>query len=231
LAGRAYQDVESSILAPPAVAMTEKERSGTGMIAGFVTDMRTPVGFAAKEAPVAASADFAREEEEEERQREIQKEVDYLLWETGLWRLANSALWIMWGVMQAKIPGLPVELGGQEYSESPQLKELQLPDSGFVDGDTDLVKAQDVGQRLEASEQGVGNGMADAGGVGAEGLVQDVKDMVPEGGIGAEENDFDYLGYSRERAMFFWGDAVKLGIVKMEELPEDLRKEIKIVEY
>jgi len=216
LAGRAYQDVETAMLAPPAVAVTEKERSGTGMIAGFVTNMRTPVGFATKE---VAGADFAKEEEE--RQRAVQKEVDYLLWETGLWRLANSAQWTMWGVMQAKIPGLPVELGGQEDFESPQLKELRLPDSGFVEGDTDSVKAQDVGQRPLAPEQGVGNGIADAGNARAE------KDKNAEG----EENDFDYLGYSRERAMFFWGDAVKLGIVSIEELPEDLRKEIRIVEY
>ena len=214
------------MLAPPAVAVTEKERSGTGMVAGFVTDMRTPAAVAAREAP---SADFARDEEE--RQREVRKEVEHLLWESGLWRLANSAQWIMWGVMQAKIPGLPAELGGQECSESPQLKELQLPDSGVVDGDTDSVRVQGVGQRLSAPEQGVGNGVPDAGDVGAEGLVEDAKGKGLEGGIGADENDFDYLGYSRERAMFFWGDAVKLGIVRMEELPEDLREEIRIVEY
>src|SRR5215469_4833723 len=53
LAGRAYQDVEAVMLAPPAVAVTEKERSGTGMVTGFVTDMRTPAAVAAREAPSA----------------------------------------------------------------------------------------------------------------------------------------------------------------------------------
>jgi len=100
-----------------------------------------------------------------------------------------------------------------------------------VNGDTDSVSVQDVGQRPLAPEQDVGNGVADAGSAGAEGLVKDVKGKGSERGIEAEENNFDYLGYSRERAMFFWGDAVKLGIVRMEELPEDLRKEIRIVEY
>lgn len=226
LAGRAYQDDEAAMLAPPAVAMTEKGKSGTGMVAGFATDMRMPGGFATRE---SASADFAKEEEK--RQKEVQKEVDYLLWETGLWRLANSAQWVMWGVMQAKIPGLPLELGGQEYSESPQLKELQLPDSGFVDGDTDSVKMQGTGQKPLAPEQDAGNRITDTGGSEVERLADHTNDKRRMDETGAEENDFDYLGYSRERAMFFWGDAVKLGIVRMEELPEDLREEIRIVEY
>jgi choline kinase len=215
------------MLAPPAVAVTEKERFGTGMVSGFATEMRTPSGFAT---PAAVGADFAREEEL--RQREVQKEVHYLLWEAGLWRMANSAQWIMWGVMQANIPGLPAHLGGQEYSESPQLKQLQLPDSGFVDGDTDSARVQGAGQRLLPTVQVTGNGVVNGGG-GArpERLVEDVKGKGPEGSIGTDDNDFDYLRYSRERAMFFWGDAVKLGIVEMEELPEYLRDEIRIVEY
>jgi len=221
------------MLAPPAVAVTEKERSGTGMIAGFVSDMRTPAGFTVKETSVAVnvagSADFAREEEA--MQREVQREVEYLLWETRLWRLANSAQWIMWGVMQAKIPGLPVEFGGQEYVESSEFSEFQLPDSGFVDGDTNAVRAQSIGQRPLAPEQGVDNNIADAGSARAEGFAENAKDKGVEDGVGMQENDFDYLGYARERAMFFWGDAVKLGIVRTEELPEDMRDEIRIVEF
>lgn len=46
-----------------------------------------------------------------------------------------------------------------------------------------------------------------------------------------ESDEFDYLGYSQDRALFFWGDMVQLGIVKFEELPESLRSRIKIVDY
>ena len=46
-----------------------------------------------------------------------------------------------------------------------------------------------------------------------------------------EDEEFDYLGYAQERAMFFWGDAIMLGIVKAEDLPEEVRKAVKIVEY
>ena len=43
-------------------------------------------------------------------------------------------------------------------------------------------------------------------------------------------DDFDYLKYSQDRAMFFWGDMVELGLVKLEELPETLRTNLKIVD-
>lgn len=46
-----------------------------------------------------------------------------------------------------------------------------------------------------------------------------------------EEEEFDYLAYTRDRAMLFWGDAVELGLVKMEDLPEDVGREIKVVKY
>jgi len=50
-------------------------------------------------------------------------------------------------------------------------------------------------------------------------------------GITDEDEGFDYLGYAKERAMFFWGDMVTLGLVKKEELPEELRRRLKIVPY
>ncbi len=46
-----------------------------------------------------------------------------------------------------------------------------------------------------------------------------------------EHEDFDYLAYAQDRAMFFWGDCVQMGLVKMEELPEQMRNRIKIVPY
>lgn len=47
----------------------------------------------------------------------------------------------------------------------------------------------------------------------------------------ADSDEFDYLGYSQNRAYFFWGDMVQLGIVKAEELPEELRSKLKLVDY
>ena len=45
---------------------------------------------------------------EEERRTEEEREgkIAALLEETRLWRTANSAQWVAWGIVQAKIPGL-----------------------------------------------------------------------------------------------------------------------------
>jgi choline kinase len=46
-----------------------------------------------------------------------------------------------------------------------------------------------------------------------------------------EEEEFDYLAYAQERAFFFWGDVLQLGLVKKEDLPAQLLQKVKVVEY
>ena len=45
-----------------------------------------------------------------------------------------------------------------------------------------------------------------------------------------DEEEFDYLQYANDRAMFVWGDALRMGIVKASELPEELLERVKLVE-
>lgn len=127
--------------------------------------------------------------EEERRATELcEEKICELLRETRLWRAMNSAFWIAWGIVQAKIPG---------YSDD-------TPDAN-------------------------GHEAAPASPVGSEGTVTGESGS---GGDGEDEEEgFDYLLYVHERALFFWGDCVQMGLVKMEELPEELRANIKIVEY
>jgi len=122
-------------------------------IVEFMLDARVPPG--------------GWKEEEKRRGELLDEQVKVLIEETRLWRPICSAMWIAWGIMQAKIPGF--DLGGTE-------------DSG-VQPDTAAPQEE-------------------------------------------EEDDppaFDYLQYAQERAMFFWGDCVALGLVKLEDLPENLR--------
>lgn len=102
------------------------------------------------------AAERAHDEQSEGRVRE-------LLDQARLWRPANSAFWIAWGIVQAKLPGMDGEGGGEVDEE-----------------------------------------------------------------LG--EDEFDYLRYAQDRALFFWGDCVQMGLVKAEELPEKLRARLKIVE-
>lgn len=98
---------------------------------------------------------------EKAREEQIGQQVRELIDETRLWQPANSAFWIAWGIVQAKVPGLD----GNPADEEP----------------------------------------------------------------GADE--FDYLSYAQDRAMFFWGECVQLGLVKLEDLPEGLQAKVKLVKY
>jgi choline kinase len=91
--------------------------------------------------------------------------------ETRLWRTANSAMWVAWGIVQAKVPGL--DANNEAVSEEEALK----------------------------AEQELG------------------------------PDEFDYLSYAQDRALFFWGDCVQMGLAKLEDLPEQLRPRLKILDY
>ncbi|EMC92414.1 hypothetical protein BAUCODRAFT_38468 [Baudoinia panamericana UAMH 10762] len=125
-------------------------------------------------------------------------EVKRLMHETRLWRLANTAQWVAWGVVQAVVPGLA---SGSSRSES----------------------------EAEASEHG-DEVKHDSGVIaGKETATVQQHDMRPP--EEEETPEFDYLGYAHHRAMFFWGDALQLGLIKEEELPEEVRRKVKTVPY
>lgn len=59
---------------------------------------------------------------------------------------------------------------------------------------------------------------------------EDLAERRPEDGE-AESEEFDYLSYARDRALFFWGDVLKLGIVERSELPEELLERVKMLDH
>lgn len=72
-----------------------------GSIKEFMLDSRTPAGE--REGSISSNL-YA--EEEARREQEIEKQVDEVLKEVRMWRLANSAQWVAWGIVQAQIPEL-----------------------------------------------------------------------------------------------------------------------------
>lgn len=133
----------SSAVNTPSLMPTTSSSS----IVDFMLDARVPPGG-------WSAAERACDEQRDQQVRE-------LLEETRLWRPANSAQWVAWGIVQAKVPGIDDE-------PAPEDEDAEL--------------------------------------------------------------DFDYLRYAQDRALFFWGDCVQMGLVKAEELPETLRARLKIVE-
>ncbi|GAB7341690.1 hypothetical protein MBLNU457_g0032t2 [Dothideomycetes sp. NU457] len=165
-------------------------------ISNFVHDARGPPSSGATTPGFTTLPPPSINEPNETSEAE-ETEVAALLKQTRVWRMANTAQWVAWGIVQAKIPGMPLH----EELVTPS---IELPD-GVDDGMKDLSLNGHTTQNAAEAEQ----------------------DAEEE----AAEEEFDYLSYARDRAMFFWGDAVKLGFVKLEELPADVRRDIKIVDY
>ncbi len=177
-------------------------------ISAFMLDSRAPPGE-------------KYQEQEAQAEREIEEETRRLLAETKLWRLANSAMWVAWGIVQAHVPGLPdfdAEEKKKANAGNPSASAAELESA------TAEIRAE-----AGAEEKGAGIVSEKIAGETADNKTQAEQDadlFKPQ-----DEEEFDYLAYANDRAMFVWGDAIRMGIVKAEEVPEELRQRIKLVEY
>lgn len=159
-------------------------RRPNSSISSFMLDARNP--------SVTSMTQLSAESNEKNFE---DQEVARLVAETRLWRLANTAMWVAWGLVQAKVPGMPA------FDSSPAT-------TGSPTGED----AEEYRELAEKQQQAVEQQSDD-----------------PES-VEADE-EFDYLGYAQHRAMFFWGDAIQMGLAKPEELPEELRNKVKSVPY
>lgn len=157
-------------------------------------------------------------EEEKERDEAIEQEVKRLMHEARLWRVANSAQWVAWGIVQAKVPGMDEALEDQKNpspgSDMTARRGSSTSVNVFGSDPLDPDVAEDIHNRRPER--------------------LDTEAMGGSTETTTEEDDadeFDYLGYAHERAMLFWGDVFSLGIVRKEDLPVDLLRKVKMVEY
>jgi choline kinase len=119
-------------------------------------------------------------------------EIQQYMRQTRLWRVANSAQWVAWGIVQAKVPAL-------EEEEAAQAAAANNTSSPSVSG-------------------GAGESTPDPS------ASQELKKILEE----AEESEFDYLAYSQDRALFFWADVLSLGLIRENELPDELLEVVKL---
>ncbi|EXJ87307.1 hypothetical protein A1O3_04266 [Capronia epimyces CBS 606.96] len=330
-----YQFVRSYVMhrpqfSPSASSTPKLEAREKTNIGDFMLDVRTPLGGApGGGAGGLLETDYERDEKAREEAQE--EEIRRLLRETRVWRLANSAQWVAWGIVQAKIPelealqedeergknraragadamvnkvkemaksGIQAAVAGVKWKErenkhqnlhpmsdplDDEEKRLQQEshqdrpegrlqeeahhegDGGVVVPDTDhsrvtvgedttvrgeqdaIATNGDVVSPPHTRHQGQGISQAEDHAHESEAVI--TRDCVTDDvGVGVpvddtpavdakldpdedEHEEFDYLAYAQERAMFFWGDCIQMGLVKEEELPEDLRRRVKIVPY
>lgn len=156
-------------------------------------------------------APMAQIEEEQRQDEAVESEVKKLMTETRLWRIANSAQWVAWGIVQAKVPGMDEALEAQKNSTSKSEDTVIRAPQAHLGSDTLSQENREAGQDVHEKRP-------------------ESREEVPEEGRD-EAEEFDYLGYAQERAMFFWGDVLQLGIVRREDLPEPLLNKVKVVNY
>ena len=159
-------------------------------------------------------------EEEKKREEQVEKEVQRLTHETRLWRVVNSAQWVAWGVVQAKLDS--VEDGKMNSESTTPTKQ----DEDNTPGPRPAVLAGS--DPLSAEMQLAADSAHDKRpeGLTAEALSQgQVLDQEED-----QEEEFDYLAYAQDRALFFWGDVLRLGVLGVE-VPEEVRRRVKNVYY
>jgi choline kinase len=142
--------------------------------------------------------------------------------ETKLWRIANSAMWVAWGIVQAHVPGLPDfdALDGAVDGTT------ENSTAAALDGATADIRAEAEAEKNQ--DPAVSSKETEPKEKAKPELQLDQDTDLYKA---QEDEEFDYLAYAQDRAMFVWGDLVGMGLVKKEELPETLRNRMKIVEY
>lgn len=118
----------------------------------------------------------------------FEAEVQQYMRQTRLWRVANSAQWVAWGIVQAKVAALEEEEAAQAAAAAKNASP-------------------------SAAESTPGPSAS-----------QELQRIIEE----AEESEFDYLAYSQDRALFFWADVLSLGLIRENELPDELLEVVKL---
>ncbi|KAL8852829.1 MAG: hypothetical protein Q9221_002338 [Calogaya cf. arnoldii] len=156
-------------------------------------------------------------EEKKRREEKVENEVRRLMHEARIWRPANSAMWVAWGIVQAKVEGMDEALEAKKTAEGKD---------GVSDGNKATGKPQPGPDPTTPESKDSAKDEKEKRTEEAKGGSADGADADDE-----EESGFDYLGYAQERALFFWGDMLQMGLVGKEDLPEEVRAKVKIIDY
>lgn len=189
---------------------------GTTGISAFMLDARVP-----------GTATPNYQEEERLREEQLEKDVEELYNETRWWRLANSAQWVAWGIVQANVPEL------DEADKASNSGSTVSPGSTTPRGTGDVSPTSQEPGLPHEQPGGIEEPIPEkqVTDVEVDGANESQEGEKKADGDEEEEEEFDYLLYAQDRALFFWGDCVDLGLVKREDLPTNLRDRIKVLGY
>jgi choline kinase len=186
---------------------------GMNQISAFNLDSRGPPGSTS-----------TYETEEKDREEAVDRQIEALIRDAKLWRGMCSAHWVAWGIVQAKIPEMEEELAAKPRKRDRLVEKVKARLKPLSDpvGEEVRLKREDMkADRPESRE------MEEAHREGDIEENQDGQEVEEE----EDNEEFDYLAYAQDRAMFFWGDCLQLGLVKEEQLPAELLQKVKILTY
>lgn len=229
---------ESQLLQRPGASPTtfsQTSAASSSSIVEFMLDARIPPG--------------GWREEEYRREGEKEHKIRDLMAETRLWRLVNSAQWVAWGIVQAKIKGYPDDSKKTEgYDENKgEREDTPTPIQCPREGDSSILGGQERRQKLNGANNTCASAKQEIVETGTTaGQVVETTKMtqeVPFFGYENEESfsphesddvatdEFDYLAYAHDRAMFVLGDCIQAGLIRWEDIDESIHEEVKIIKY
>lgn len=178
---------------------------GTNPVSSFMLDSRAPPGPASN-----------YEVEEKAREEAMERQIDDLIRDAKLWRGMCSAYWVAWGIVQAKLPEME-EPKSRESKTGKLIGKVKAHIKPLSDPLDEHVLAMQQEARMDRPE-------------GCE-IEESHRDGDDEDGDEEGTEEFDYLAYAQDRAIFFWGDCLQLGLVEEGDLSKDLLGKVKTLTY
>lgn len=206
---RAYVQHHPVFSADGSLATTPKQGApspGTNPVSSFMLDSR---------AALASTSTY--EAEEKAREEVMEEQIKALIQDARLWRGMCSAHWVAWGIVQAKLPEMeePKPRKSKTGILLGKVKAHLKPQSDPLD--KEIIKKQQE-SKMDRPE---GRAIEDSH---REGETEEEEGK-------EEDEEFNYLAYAHDRAMFFWGDCLQLGLVKEEDLSAELLGKVKTLTY
>lgn len=161
--------------------------------------------------------------EHEDRDQAIETELQRLMREVRLWRPASAVKWVAWGIVQATIPEMEEALS-RAATASGQHSEGNCESADDISAGKGPIDGRQISENKVQNERKITStsGSEDTTTAAAAAATEE-----------AGEEEFDYLAFAQERALFFLADLFSLDIIKEEELPVDMLPRIKehILDY
>jgi choline kinase len=182
--------------------------------------------------PFSLTSGTNYDEEERAREQAVDKEVQRLLREVRLWRVANSAQWVAWGIVQAKVRGMDEALEARALAQGKGDKKKSISARKPVAETIDDLPLDEGAHRTSHPHL-----QSDPLTPEAQAMTTDAHNKRPEEHVREEEGvenkdeEFDYLAYAQSRALFFWGDVLEMGLLKTSELPRQLVEAARRIDF